>query len=157
MPDKIETEQIQPRYAAKTLEALRLIDKGIEPKQALQVTNLKHNISRGAIHNLKKKYAKYSLTAPKIQKLAHKALLDCLNGETSEYTAQKVTKAGDVIDYQEVIAPSVTNKIAAAAMVYDRVEPAIRQQVNVNLEVHPVDLSNFSNRVIDVTPEDNKV
>jgi hypothetical protein len=135
MPDKIENE---PKLQPKTIQAMQYVDSGLTPRQALEAVNLKRNISREAISKFNAKYRKYSLTTPKMQKLASNALKDCLSDKAIN---------GEIY-------PTYTNKIAAAAMVYDRVEPAIRQQINLNVEVHPVDLSNFSNRVIDVTPVD---
>jgi hypothetical protein len=51
-------------------------------------------------------------------------------------------------EIKELIYPSHTNRIAAAAMVADRTEPIVRQNVNVNLnaDVAPVDLERYRNR-----------
>ena len=55
----------------------------------------------------------------------------------------------------EEIAPTWTNKIAAASMIYDRVEPVVHQNLNVNATISPVDLSKYTNPddkcAIDVT------
>jgi hypothetical protein len=140
--DAITTEK-QPKYLQKTLDAIKLVDMGIEPKQALQLTNFKKDITAQAVHKFKKKYNKYSLTAPKIQKLAHNAITDCLSD--APIIQKRKDKQGNEI--VEEIPPTWTNKIAAASMVYDRVEPAIRQNANLNLnvDVHPVDLSLYLN------------
>lgn len=147
----------QPKYAQKTLDAIQLVSAGLDPTKALQAVNYKTNITAQAVNKFKKKFQKYSLTQPKVVKLAHKAILDTLNGETSEYTAQKVTKDGDVVEYQEVIAPSVTNKLAAAAMVYDRVEP-VKREAEGNPEGNTyLDLSTINVQINCQSPVDNLV
>ena len=142
-----QTIQTEEKYASKTIKALNLMDQGIDPKTALQITNFKPIISPNAVTNLKKKYEKWSLKSPKTVKLAHRAVLDCLAGETSEIKSQKIDRNGQVVEITETIAPTVTNKLAAAAMVYDRYEPVVRQNLNVNVnqDVHPVDLSRYQN------------
>lgn len=151
-PENItETPVKQPRLYQKTLDAIQIVESGISPQKALQLVNNGRKVSDTSVSTFKAKLKKHSLTQPKVVKLAHKALIDCLKGETSSYTAEKVTKDGDVVTYQEVIAPTITNKVAAASLVYDRYEPAVRQNLNINVDVHPVDLSQFSNRL----PVDN--
>lgn len=147
------TNETQPRYLQKTLDAIKLVDMGIEPKQALQITNFKKDITAQAVHKFKKKYNKYSLTAPKIQKLAHNAITDCLSD--APIIQKRKDKQGNEI--VEEIPPTWTNKIAAASMVYDRVEPVIRQNANLNLnvDVHPVDLSLYLNAQSGVIQDSN--
>jgi hypothetical protein len=129
----------------KTLEAMKLVDMGLPAKQALQYVNLKDNISNQAVSKFKAKYKKYSLASPKMVKLANVAIKDCLSDKPIN---------GDIF-------PSYTNKLAAVSLVYDRYEPAIKQQANLNINVdcHPVDLARWANveqrqgnQVIDVTP-----
>jgi hypothetical protein len=43
--------------------------------------------------------------------------------------------------------PSWTNKIAAASMVYDRCEPVVRQSVQINIDVDPINLDAYRNKV----------
>ncbi|MFA5340559.1 MAG: hypothetical protein WC332_02165 [Clostridia bacterium] len=127
----IEQPVKEPKLAPKTIQAMQYVDAGLTPRQALQAVNLKSNISNQAISKFNAKYKKYSLTTPKMQKLASKALQDCLSDKPIN---------GEIL-------PSYTNKIAAASMVYDRIEPVIRQNLNINVDVHPVDLSRWSNRI----------
>jgi hypothetical protein len=58
-------------------------------------------------------------------------------------------KTGEIIEYREVIAPTITNQLAAAQMVYDRADPTVHQAVNINqnADVSPVDLDKWVNRV----------
>lgn len=142
-----ETTQNQPKYLPKTLEAMKLVDAGLTPLQALQATNFKKNISPAGIAVFKRKYKKHSLTAPTMVKLAHNAIKDCLTDQPIKQTIKKKDKDGNETEIIEEIPPTWTNKVAAASMVYDRVEPAIRQNANLNLnvDVHPVDLQSYLN------------
>lgn len=135
----------QPNYLPKTLEAIKLVDNGADIMTALQITNNKSNIARATVHKFKAKYKKYSLTHPKMVKAANTQVQRILAGETRTIEQQKVNKAGKVVNYTEVIAPSDTNIIAAASLVYDRYEPAVHQALTVNVTVDPVDLSQFYN------------
>jgi hypothetical protein len=126
-PDKPESAQItekQPKYLQKTLEAIKLVDNGADPTTALQITNGKANITRYAVDKFKAKYKKYSLANPSTVKSAHNQIKRILEAETRTLDQQKVTKDGQVVNYKETIAPSDSNILAAAAMVYDRFEPA---------------------------------
>jgi hypothetical protein len=137
-----QTAQNKPKYAQKTLDAMNLVSAGLEPMKALQAVNFKANITQQAVNKFKKKYQKYSLTAPKITKLAHNAIVDCLTDQPIINT--KRDKDGNEIT--EAISPTWSNKIAAASMVYDRVEPVIHKAENVSHHViHPVDLSRYRN------------
>jgi hypothetical protein len=151
MPETIEK---QPKLMNKTLEAFKLVEAGLEPREALKAVNYTSKISPQSVSLFKNKLKKYSLSQPKIIKSAHNQLKRILAGEVREIEQQAVTKAGQVIDYTETIAPSDTNILAAVGMVYDRYEPAVKVQANINANVSPVDLSRYSNDVIDVTPVD---
>lgn len=118
-PDQGKTEQKQPKYQQKTIAAIKMIDNGVDAKTALQIVNNKDNIHPQTVYNLKKNYKKYSLTHPKLIKLAHNAVKDCLTDQP--IISKRTDRQG-----QEIIeenAPTWANKIAAASMVYDRVEP----------------------------------
>lgn len=112
----------------KGLAQMTMLQNGVDAKTALLLTNpYKDTISREAVHKLRQKYKKYSLQTPEIVKLAHGVVRKTLKGEIIEFPAQKVTKEGFVVDYTETIAPSITNQLAAASMVYDRFEPVKAQ------------------------------
>jgi len=140
-----ETIQNQPKQYQKTIDAINLVNAGLDHKTALQAVNYKRDIRPETVSRFKAKCQKYSLSQPKMQKLASKAVQDCLSDKPIN---------GEIL-------PSYTNKLAAASMVYDRVDPVIRQNLNVNVNtVHPVDLSRWRvgqvegkrEDVIDVTP-----
>lgn len=133
------------KYLKKTLDAFKLIDAGLSPREAMQATNLKKDVSPAGVALIKRKYKKYSLLQPKTVKLAENQIKRILKGEAREVTQQKVSKDGEVVEYTEQIAPSDTNIIAAATMVYDRYEPVVKQVLNVNVDVDPVDLGAFKN------------
>jgi len=118
-PESAQTTEKPPKYKQKTLEAIRLVQAGADPKTALQITNGKSQISERAIFNLKEKCRKYSLTNPKLVKLAHNAIKDCLTDQP--IISKRTDKQGNEIIEEN--APTWANKIAAASMVYDRAEP----------------------------------
>lgn len=133
----------------KTRKAIALVvDHGVEPKEAMVLTGCTKTVNPQSVSAFKGKVEKYSLQRPIMQKLAHQALRDTLEGKESRYDAVKVFSNGASVPYQEVIAPSYTNKLAAAAMVYDRVDPMIRRSENlsINVDCSPVDLEKYRNR-----------
>ena len=118
-PESAQTTEKTPKYKQKTLEAIRLVQAGADPKTALQITNGKSQISERAIFNLKEKCRKYSLTNPRLVKLAHNAVKDCLTDQP--IISKRTDRQGNEIIEEN--APTWANKIAAASMVYDRAEP----------------------------------
>ena len=132
-------------YAPKTLQAIALVNAGLDPKEALKAVNYKQDIRPETVSRFKQKVKKYSLQAPKIVKLAHNAIIDCLTDQPIIQT--KKDKDGNEIN--EAISPTWSNKMAAASMVYDRVEPVIHKAESVSHHViHPVDLSKYRNDAI---------
>lgn len=146
MQEQIEILQKPPKYYPKTLEAIQLVNAGISPELALKFSNQKDNIRPETVSRFKQKLKKHSLTAPAMVKSAASQVKRILAAEVREIDQQKVTKSGEVVDYKEVIAPSDTNILAAAAMVYDRYEPAIKQTVQINIDVDPVNLDDYRNK-----------
>lgn len=118
-PDESQTETKQLKYQNKTLDAIKLVSAGLEPKQALQAVNYKHDITPQAVNKFKKKFQKYSLTHPKLVKLAHNAVKDCLTDQP--IISKRTDRQGNEIIEENT--PTWANKIAAASMVYDRAEP----------------------------------
>jgi hypothetical protein len=147
-----ETTIKQPKTQAKTIEAIRLVQNGADYQTALQITNNKPVISQRAIYKLKDKCKKYELTNPKTVKLADSQVKRILKGEPRSYEIP-VKLAGKVIlDEQgkplmttETVIPTDSNITALLGMIYDRFEPVIHQQININTEFSPVDLSSYFN------------
>lgn len=133
--------------ARKTKTALDLaINHGVDEKTALILAHGGKQVSPGAITQFKAKVAKYRLTAPNMVKLAHNAVKDALKDKAIEVQQQAFDKkTGEVVEYTEKIAPTWTNKLAAAAMVLDRNEPVVKvnHNVNVNLDFMPIDLEDY--------------
>jgi hypothetical protein len=137
------------QLAGKTKKAVILAaEHGVELKEAMILAGYKPPLSPATVSRNKGLVEKYSLQTPRMQKLAHKAVLDTLQGKEVRYSAQKVTKDGVVVDYEEVITPSYTNKLAATAMVFDRVDPPVKrtESMNLNVTCDPVDLEAFRRR-----------
>jgi hypothetical protein len=121
-------EANQPNLYPKTIAAINMVNAGIDPTTALQNVNLTKQISKTAVHNFNKKYQRYLLSNPKIVKLAHQVVENTLKGTTRQVEQQTVNKAGEIVNYTEQIAPSFTNQLEAAKMVYDRIDPIQREQ-----------------------------
>ena len=141
----------------KSIDAINLVNAGIDPAEALKFVNFKKNISHQAIAELKQKVRLHSLCKPKIVKSAHDQIKRILNGEVREIPQQTVTKQGDVVDYIETIAPSDSNILAAASMVYDRFEPVKSQQAEAGTVITHIDFSVINNSLgVDLGVCDNK-
>jgi hypothetical protein len=136
----------------KTIAQLTMMDNGVDALTALQLTNNKQKISPVTKYKLEKKYQRYSLLSPNMRKMAHNAIKDCLS-DAPIIQKRKDKQGNEII---EEIPPTWTNKIAAASMVYDRAEPVVRQNanLNVNVDVHPVDLSLYLNQQNSVSQVD---
>jgi hypothetical protein len=121
-PETGKTEQ-KPldlaRCQQKTITQLRMMDNGVDALTALQLTNNKTNIAPITKYKLQEKYKRYSLLQPSMRKLAHNAVRDCLTDQP--IISKRTDKQGNEIIEEN--APTWANKIAAASMVYDRVEP----------------------------------
>ena len=143
--DTQQAEQTPPKYLKKTLDAIKLVEAGISPRDALQATNMVTKISAQAVSKFKAKLRKYSLTQPQTVHLASTQIKRILKAHAREEAHKKVTKSGEVVEYIDNVYPTDTNILAAAAMVYDRLEPAktISQNLNINIDASPVDLSRW--------------
>lgn len=154
LPDSIDTQEsvnlvTEPvRFYKKHQKAAELvINHGVDEKTALMLAVGKVPDS-ATLCRFREKVSKYSLSRPALQKLASKAVQDTLQGKVVEIDAVKILANGQKVPYTEKIVPSYTNKLAAAAMVADRTEPIVRQNMNmnVNVDIAPVDLSRYRNR-----------
>jgi hypothetical protein len=121
------------KCAGKTKTIMALMEKGMDARTALIVGTGNIDPHRNTVTQVKKKYEKWSLARPAMVKLAHQAVQETL--------AMKPIITSD----GKEIHPSHTNRLAAAAMVADRAEPVVRQNVNLNLnaEISPVDLDRY--------------
>ena len=145
------TDKTEPKLSHKTLDAIKMVNAGVDPQTALNYVNLKDNIRPETVSRFKANVKKYSMLQPSIVKNARSQIKRILEGEVRELPQQTVNKNGEVVHYTQTVAPSDTNILAAVSMVYDRYEPAIKQTANLNLNIdcNPVDLSQWSNRQVD--------
>lgn len=145
----MDTQQIgnTPKQYKNTRAAIAMMDSGMDAKTALQIVNNTDKPAKATIYSLKAKYKKYSLTHPRTVKAASSQIKRILSGEAREIEQQKVTKDGQVVNYTEVIAPSDTNILAAASLVYDRYEPVIKQGVQVNVDISAINLDDYRNKL----------
>ena len=132
--------------AGKTKKAIALVEQhGLTPREALILATGKPNISHAAVSSFKAKVAKHSLQTPQMQRMAASVVKDVLKGSTRSFETEKVIN-GQKVNVTETLAPSYTNQLAAAAMVYDRLEPIVRQNLNINANLKdfmPVNLDDY--------------
>lgn len=129
-----EIVQDEPRLYGKTREACKLIvEHGVDPKTALALVSGNTTPHRDTVARLREKSNKYALSRPSMVKKAFTAVQEVLDMKPIK------TKDG------KEIFPSHTNRLAAAAMVADRVEPIVKQNVNLNInaDISPVDLDRY--------------
>jgi len=138
----------EPQMYGKTARAMKLvIEHGCTPKDALLMVRNGGNVPDRTLKEFKRKVARYSLTRPAMVKLAHNCVENVLKCVPNVLTTQKMDKNGQVVDIVEQVIPTHTNQLAAAAMVFDRAEPVVRQNINLNGELKdfmPVILDDYS-------------
>ena len=119
--------------AHNTKKALKLIvEHGVEPKDAYELVNGRE-AGKQAITGLNAKVQEYSLQTVEMQRLAGRVVKNALKGKPVECTRTSIDKqTGQPIEYIEKMYPSHTNMLAAASMVQDRVDPIVRQNINLN-------------------------
>lgn len=113
----------EAKLCQKTKDAIKMVNAGIDPREALKMVNYKDTITAKSVCVLKQKVKKYSLSQPSTVRLAETQVKRILRGRGREEAHQKVTKDGEVVEYTDNIYPTDSNIMAAAAMVYDRYEP----------------------------------
>lgn len=133
----------RPELYAKTQEAANLvINHGVDEKTALTLIKGEPPTD-STLSRFKDKVQKYRLANPGMVKLAHQAVKDTLKMKPITYEASKPVPGVGIVDYTETIMPSITNRLAAAAMVLDRDQPVKHVNVNLNASITPVDLADF--------------
>ena len=139
------------QVTAKVAATVKMVaEHGLDVKSAMRLAGYPENIPEKTLSYMKSKVAKHCLTAPGMVKLAHSAVRDALAGRGVETLKQEIDpKTGKMKEIKEITAlPTATNRLAAAQMIYDRIEPIKGQQgnqapqftqVNINLYSNPAD------------------
>jgi len=110
-------------------QAMGLItNKGMDPKEAYMLATGKETFSHSAISRLKAKVEKWSLKHPDSLRSASK-------------TIQSFAKGHDV----NGVKPKDSTVLAAAQRIVDATDPVVKrsENLNVNVEMHPVDLEKY--------------
>lgn len=142
----------KPKLLQKTLDAIKLCEAGLSPKEALQCANMTTKISSAAVSNFKHKLKEYTLNAVPVAHLASNQIKRILRARAREETHRRATNTGQIVEYVDNVYPTDSNILAAASMVYDRYEPTIQRSISVVaniMDLHPVDISEY------LTPIDN--
>lgn len=123
--------QKQPKLLSKTIKAMKLLQAGLTPREALEIVNNKENISENAVDKFKAKVKKYSLTEHTTVHLASNQIKRILRARARETVKEKIVEIVEgvetVKEITQYIHPTDSNILAAAAMVYDRYEPVKSQ------------------------------
>lgn len=117
----LDISELPPKQAAYAL----LRENGLKTEEAAKALDYKTS----SAYQLNTKLNKYTLKSNKMQKLASNVIKNCMAGKTWG-TIDKIKDS---------------TAMMAAQMVYDRVEPAIKQtaNLNVNVDITPFDLSKY--------------
>ena len=125
-----------------TRKALKLIvEHNLPPNEAYSLVNGKEPTAC-ALQGIKSKISEYSLQTVEMQRLAGSVVKNALKGKplkTSRVVIDKATgrpmmnpdDPTQPLEYIEKVYPSHTNMLAAASMVQDRVDPIVRQNINL--------------------------
>jgi hypothetical protein len=136
----------QPRFYSKTQQAADLIVKhGVDEKTALILAGCKTQMSNGNLSRFREKVRKYALTSPRMVKKAFKALEDTIDMVPIKIPVSKPVAGVGIVDYEETVIPSITNRLAASFAVLDRDQPIIKHTANVNynIDVDPIQMNDL--------------
>lgn len=127
----------------RTKKTLKLIaEHGLDAKEAYSLVNGRAP-GKGALTGINAKVAEYSLQTEEMRRLSSRVVENALKGKPLKTTRQVIDKTtgrpvmreDDPTQPLEIIEkqyPSHTNMLAAASMVQDRVDPIVRQNINLN-------------------------
>ena len=119
-----------------TEQIVKMVNSGIDIEEAYRLVKPGKKLNPAIKRDMLAKAASYSLVDPKRVKKAAKTLDKILNGEW--------------LDKEQTIKPNASTIIKAVEMIKDREEPIvnINHNLNVSIDVSPVDLSKYRNRTI---------
>lgn len=146
-----DIDYIQP----DTKRIMQMMNRGVSIEDAYKLVKNKDIIHRNTKADIKKKYAKWSLTRPQLVNLAQKAVKETLQMKCAETgvqilcpgckgkknDAQVCAQCKDVGLISEKSTPSHTNRLAAATMVMDRAEPVIRKSLSLSVDLNFTDVN----------------
>lgn len=154
MPEKDKKEKT---IASKTVKAIELIDKGYDIKDAHKLATGIENPHPNTIYDLKKKYDAHLLSKKSTVKLASKVFVDAMKMKPVETEEVKICPQckGRTQDPEEpmcvtckgsgvvntLIYPTHTNALVAAGAVMDRIDPIIKQSMNLNVTANFTDVN----------------
>lgn len=127
------------RLYTKTRDTLRLVvEHNLPITEAYTIANGKPPC-RATVDELRAKVRECGLRAPEMRDLAQQVVKNVLRAKPIKATRTSINKAtGLPEEYVERIYPTHTNQLAAASMVMDRVDPVVRQNLNLNANLADV-------------------
>lgn len=155
MTEKEDTKR--SKYNEKTMKAFELMDKDVSIQDAHKLATGIEKPHPQSIYDLKKKYEKHLLSKQSTVKLASKVYLETMKMtpvETKEVKACPECRGKskdpeqpmcDTCQGQGVVKtllyPSHTNRLAAAEAVMDRIDPVVKQSMNLNVNADFTDVN----------------
>lgn len=151
----------RPPYNAKTMKAFELMDRDVSIKDAHKLATGIEKPHPQSIYDLKSKYEKYLLSKESTVRLASKVMINTMKMKPVESKSLETCpgcKAGKDKPSCEVcgglgavitlIYPTHSNAVEVAKEVHSRIDPVVRQSMNLNInaDVDPVDLAAFRTR-----------
>ena len=147
----------RPPHNEKTMKAFELIDKGYSLEDAHKLSTNIDNPHPNSLYDLKKKYDKYLLSQEKTVKLASKVYLETMkmkpvetkevktcpecNGKSKDPDKPMCDTCNGSGIVKTLLYPSHTNRLAAADAVMDRIDPIVKQSMNLNVNANFTDVS----------------
>jgi hypothetical protein len=133
-PDLLSDDKPAPiNLHRKTQLAIKMIDAGISPREALQTVHNNREMSDQAVSILKKKAETISITTPYIVGLAKRQLMRMLRGKAREAVKEKIIDAkGKSITRTQMLFPSEKDMLSAMSMVLDRAIPKAEERTGGN-------------------------
>jgi hypothetical protein len=125
----------------KTREIIELVSNGISIEKAYKLVKPERELTRKVKHDISEKVAQYSVLNPKRVKKASSVIDKILNGQT--------------LDKDGLIKPKSSDVVRIIEMIVDRNEPkvTINQNMNMNIDLSPVDLERYRAKPVDIDCE----
>lgn len=147
----------RPPHNEKTMKAFELLDKDVPIQDAHKLATGIDNPHPNSLYDLRKKYDAFLLSKQSTVKLASKVFVDTMKMKPIETEEVKICPQcrGRSQDPEEpmcvtcqgtgvvntLIYPSHTNRLAAADAVMDRIDPVVKQSMNLNLTANFTDVN----------------
>lgn len=139
MPNQHTKDNItKPELREIMVEAVRNTLPDVTRKQIAEVLG----IERESVHRIENRIQVKPLKDKKIfVNTAHKVIMENMKRKPSIVKKVKITKDGDVIEYEEEERPTFSNSLDAASQVLQRAEPIHQEGIQQQVSFTKIDIS----------------